>query len=131
MIIIGLLIFAILFAGCSQQAQDVKKTEPEKNATTQTPKPKIEAPPVSAAEEKPQPEKPETMKNNSNTSIAPPSKDPLSPNFNPIAFGNPHPKLKQGNYGECCNHPYWHKVYRAFSDNGISWQKENKLIKKE
>jgi hypothetical protein len=62
----------------------------------------------------------------------PPEKSPIEQPkeevFNPSAYGNPHPKVKQSP-PPCCNHPYWHKIYRAFSEDGINWQKENLLIK--
>src|SRR3989344_668976 len=48
--------------------------------------------------------------------------------FDPASFGSPNPRIKQ-QIPQCCNHPYWHNVYRAFSDDGVSFQKEGTLLK--
>ncbi|MFH0987259.1 MAG: hypothetical protein V1911_04440 [Candidatus Micrarchaeota archaeon] len=55
--------------------------------------------------------------------------DVTSPDFDPTSFGSPHSKVPQTNIGPCCSHPYYHKTYRAFSDDGVQFQKENVLIR--
>jgi len=51
----------------------------------------------------------------------------LSDDFNPSRAGKPNPQIKQEKPA-CCNHPYYHSVWRAFSNDGLSWQKEGKLF---
>jgi len=49
--------------------------------------------------------------------------------FDPASHGSPHPKIASVPTSSCCNHPYYHKVYRAFSVDETTWVKEGKLIK--
>ncbi|MBI4713739.1 hypothetical protein HY771_00930 [Candidatus Uhrbacteria bacterium] len=49
--------------------------------------------------------------------------------FDPASHGSPHPKISSVPSTLCCNHPYYHKVYRALSNDETSWVKEGKLIK--
>lgn len=63
----------------------------------------------------------------------PPSPSPLPASpavtslFNPSAAGKPHPKIQE-TPPACCNHPYYHKVYRAFSNDGLTFQKEGVML---
>ncbi|MBI2475198.1 hypothetical protein HYV69_02100 [Candidatus Uhrbacteria bacterium] len=61
----------------------------------------------------------ETSKNNTTTETT----------FDPASHGSPHPKVARVPTTSCCNHPYYHKIYRAFSNDETSWTKEGKLIK--
>jgi hypothetical protein len=51
--------------------------------------------------------------------------------FDPASHGSPHPKIASVPTSPCCNHPYYHKVYRAFSDDESTWVKEGKIIKEK
>lgn len=53
--------------------------------------------------------------------------DPTSPDFDPTKFGHKNPKINQ-QIPPCCNHPYYHSVWRAFSSDGKTWTKENKKL---
>lgn len=49
--------------------------------------------------------------------------------FDPSSYGSPHPKIASVPKTPCCNHPYYHKIYRAFSDDETNWTKEGNVIK--
>lgn len=51
--------------------------------------------------------------------------------FDPASHGSPHPKIASVPTSSCCNHPYYHKIYRAFSDDESTWVKEGKVIKEK
>jgi hypothetical protein len=47
--------------------------------------------------------------------------------FDPASHGSAHPKIDRGVPTQT-NHPYYHQVYRAFSDDEDTWVKEGVLI---
>ncbi len=52
---------------------------------------------------------------------------PVPEEFDPASVGSPHTRDSE-KHPDCCNHPYWHKVYKATSFNGTTWNRENVLI---
>ncbi len=44
--------------------------------------------------------------------------------FDPASYGKPNPKNIQQNIPPCCNHPYWHTIYRAYSSDLVNWKKD-------
>lgn len=41
--------------------------------------------------------------------------------LSPSSYGSPHPKVPSS-HPACCEHPYWHTIYRATSQDGIAWE---------
>ena len=135
--IILLVVFAVLIIGCTSQTPPEPTKQMPKSSEYQKPAepPKIEPtakpePPITNPEPKTENTKPKTVIPEPTPVPAPKIiPDPAPQVFNPASYGKPHPKIKQP-HPDCCNHPYWHQVYRAFSsDKGASWEKENILIK--
>lgn len=54
--------------------------------------------------------------------------DSQTEDFDPASHGSPHPKVASDSIPDCCNHPYYHGVYRAFSSDAVTWQKEGILL---
>lgn len=142
--LLALIAVGILLFGCaSQQAQPAQEQNPppplqqQKPATPQQNE-QAEAEPQTNEQQTPlQPEtQPPSQQNQTNESAAEQPPQEKQPQYseeelldNPQLAGSPHPKVKSTNIMGCCSHPYYHKVYRAFSSDGISWQKEGALIR--
>jgi len=134
--VFALIAVSILLLGCTAQPPlpEQQKTPWQEPVSPPVQEPKITGqPPAPAAGQEPQetplpavqpltPEQQPPQPNQANATAAPAE-------FNPALAGSPHPKVKQPSYPPCCSHPYYHEVYRAFSSDGVSWQKEGTLVK--
>ncbi|GEM_PF-2958293 len=48
--------------------------------------------------------------------------------FDPASHGSAHPKVAMLSTPPCCSHPYYHSVYRAYSQDALSWEKEGVML---
>jgi hypothetical protein len=47
--------------------------------------------------------------------------------FDPSMAGNPNPKVLIGKT-PCCEGPYYHSIWRAYSKDGLNWNKEERMF---
>ena len=114
-IVIVAIIFLIVLFGCLQQAGNEISKEKAKEKSGEKDK-------VNENEDMtPLPEIGSQTETESQTTTE--TKPPTE--FNPKSFGNPNPRSVQPHPEQCCNHPYYHYIVSAGSDNGLNWQEDS------
>lgn len=108
-----------------------KQSEPEavlptENATIQQPETEVASTSETTTKQKIAPEPETTLE----SKVAPVTTSPPASQsvFDPKSAGNPHHKIA-ASPPPCCNHPYWHKVYRAVSSDGLNFKEVGGMIK--
>ena len=144
LVAVGILLFGCAALGGSSTSSNPPEGSPpsgQQEAPEQQPVPPPAQKTKTATPQQPETNEPETQPEPENISIKeqPPAEEqepqgqqpPSAADLlsNPSLAGSPHPKVKEPNTPPCCNHPYYHKIYRAFSSDAVSWQKEGALIK--